>query len=62
VTTNIHDICASTGLGHMGSKMVSNISSDGNSMVIFDMNFETAKGLASENVRAVVSVCLGQGQ
>jgi 6-phosphogluconate dehydrogenase (decarboxylating) len=40
----------------MGSKMVSNISSDGNSMVIFDMNFETAKGLASKNVRAVVSV------
>lgn len=42
------------GLGHMGSKMVANISSDGNSMVIFDANLNTAKSLATDTVRAVV--------
>ena len=39
----------------MGSKMVSNISSDGNSMVIFDANLDTAKSLETDTVRAVVS-------
>jgi len=44
------------GLGHMGSKMVHNISSDGNDMVIYDVNHEAAKRLASESVRAVTSI------
>jgi 6-phosphogluconate dehydrogenase (decarboxylating) len=45
---------STVGLGHMGSKMVSNISSDGNSMVIYDANPETAKALATDTIRAVV--------
>mgnify|MGYP003384976992 CR=1 FL=1 len=40
----------------MGSKMVNNISSDGNSMVIFDANPDTAQALATDTVRAVVSI------
>ena len=43
------------GLGHMGSKMVSNISSDGNNLVVYDANAETAQSLASASVRPVVS-------
>lgn len=44
------------GLGHMGSKMVHNISSDGNSMVVYDVNFDTAKALESESVCAVQTI------
>ena len=40
----------------MGSKMVSNISSDGNSLVIFDANPDAAKALESDSIRAVVSL------
>lgn len=44
------------GLGHMGSKMVHNISSDGHQLVVFDTNHETSRALQSDTVQAVTSI------
>lgn len=44
------------GLGHMGSKMVANISNDGHDLVVYDANPDAATQLASPKVTPAVSV------